>query len=114
MATIPLAAIFLLDILPSRISLIIIGHLTEDQYAFNAIFLSYSFTNFFSVFVLSLSCGLDTLTKTQLRNIAYLRYALLLVLLGLIPYILCCVFSANILGGINQPVEIIESTAYLI
>lgn len=114
MATLPLAAIFLLDILPSRVSLIIIGHLTEDQYAFNSIFLSYSFTNFFSVFVLSLSCGLDTLTKTQLRNIVYLRYALILVICGLIPYILCCIFSDDILYGINQPIEIIESTSYCI
>lgn len=103
-----------MDILPSRVSLIIIGHLTEDQYYFNSIFLSYSFTNFFSVFVLSLSCGLDTLTKTQLRNISYLRYALILVLIGLIPYILCCIFSRDILYGINQPIEIIESTSYCI
>eukprot|EP01084_Bolivina_argentea_P001868 3459_1 len=114
-ATIPLATIFLLDILPSRISLIIIGHITNgDQYAFTSIFLAYSFTNFFSVFVLSLSCGLDTLTKQQLRNISYLRYALILVCIGLIPYILCCVFSENILYGINQPIEIIETSAYAI
>ena len=110
-ATLPLSAIFLLDILPSRLSLVIIGHLTEDIYYFNSIFLSYAFTNFFSVFVLSLSCGLDTLSKQQLRNIVYLRYAVILVFCGLIPYIFCSIFAENVLNGINQPIEIIDSTA---
>lgn len=36
------------------------------------------------------------------------------VAIGLIPYILCCVFSASILGGINQPIEIIEQTSLCI
>mmetsp|Transcript_57998 Transcript_57998/g.96176 ORF Transcript_57998/g.96176 Transcript_57998/m.96176 type:complete len:568 (-) Transcript_57998:29-1732(-) len=112
--TLPLAAIFLLDILPSRVSLIVVGHLTENPLAFNSIFLSYSFTNFFAVFVLSLSCGLDTLTKTQLRDISYIRCALLLVIIGFVPYIVCCVMSVNILRGLNQPAEIIESTAHCI
>eukprot|EP01083_Nonionella_stella_P021108 58528_1 len=113
--TLPLATIFLLDILPSRLSLVIVGHMTGgDQYGMTSIFLSYSFTNFFSVFVLSLSCGLDTLSKRQLGNIAYLRYALILVLFGLIPYIICCIFADSILSGLNQPIEIIESTSICI
>ena len=110
MSTFPLSLIFLLDILPSRISLIIVGHVTSDLYSFNSIFLSYSFTNFFSVFILSLSCGLDTLTKHELKNIVYLRYSLLCVILGFIPYIISCIYAENILISINQSILIIEQT----
>lgn len=113
-ATLPLATIFLLDILPSRVSLIIVGHLTLSPVAFTSIFLAYCFTNFFSVFVLSLSCGLDTLSKRQLENVTYYRYALALVTLGLLPYIICIIFSESILTSLHQPVEIIATTSQCI
>ena len=89
-ATLPLAFIFLFDILPSRVSLIFIrylvnGHdysqypssvdtpITNDNvdslYAFDSMFAAYGFTNFFVVFILSLSCGLDTLSKVELSYV---------------------------------------------
>ena len=73
--------------------------------------MAYCFTNLFSVFVLSLSCGLDTLSKAQLENIWFLRYALCLVALGVIPYLLCAGWSAPILSGLNTSSEIIDSTS---
>jgi len=109
--TLPLAAIFVLDILPSRCSLMMVGHLTSSPVASDAVFMAYCFTNWWSVWVLSLSCGLDTLSRSQLENLWYLRYALCLVAAGLLPYALCVGFSGSILTALNTAPELIAETS---
>ncbi|ETO09371.1 hypothetical protein RFI_28004 [Reticulomyxa filosa] len=106
-ASLPLSGIFLLDVLPSRLSLVLLGQMSGNIYYFDALFLAYSFTNFFGVFVLSLSCGLDTMDKIELRHGKYYRYAMVMVSLGLGVYLIAVLKCESILTHLGQPTQII-------
>eukprot|EP01083_Nonionella_stella_P151245 482998_1 len=100
-----LIIILILDILPSQCTLISVGHLEHDMWKFNAVFLSYTFTNFFILWILTI---IYILNAMQIR---YWCKICACTICGWVPYILCSVFAANLLNYIKQPSMVISDAS---
>jgi MATE family multidrug resistance protein len=109
--TIPITATFVLEIVPSLVSVLLVGHLGKDY--LDASSLANMFSNVTGLSVcLGMATGLDTLVSQahgaqESKKVGiYLQRALLVQLIVFVPIVLVNFFTADILKLAQQPADV--------